>query len=147
MSLTQIYCISAERWGAWTLSPHWRYSICLMSLAFLIVSIKWLIDSIRRCPNKPEGYSIREERLRTQRNQPSIITSTPTKRIQKPSRSTLHDIPTLFIAPITLLWPTSTLEAHSSLRGSVKISFFFVSHSSPLDQWFMMSASHAGLVT
>ncbi|PLW12588.1 hypothetical protein PCASD_16847 [Puccinia coronata f. sp. avenae] len=72
MSLTQIYCISAERWGAWTLSPHWRYSICLMSLAFLIVSIKWLIDSIRSCPNKPEGYSIREERLRTQTKKPTF---------------------------------------------------------------------------
>ncbi|PLW19645.1 hypothetical protein PCANC_08937 [Puccinia coronata f. sp. avenae] len=49
MSLTQIYCISAERWGAWTLSPHWR-----------------------RCPNKPEGYSIREERLRTQTKKPTF---------------------------------------------------------------------------
>ncbi|KAI7951909.1 hypothetical protein MJO28_007593 [Puccinia striiformis f. sp. tritici] len=53
MSLTQIYC--AERWRDLTLAPQWRLSICLMSLGFLAVAVKWLIDSIRNCPDKAEG--------------------------------------------------------------------------------------------
>ncbi|KAH9454592.1 hypothetical protein Pst134EA_013704 [Puccinia striiformis f. sp. tritici] len=72
MSLTQIYCISAERWRDLTLAPQWRLSICLMSLGFLAVAVKWLIDSIRNCPDKAEGYSIREERQRSQAKRLSL---------------------------------------------------------------------------
>ncbi|KNZ51344.1 putative signal peptide protein [Puccinia sorghi] len=72
-AIIPIQSLSAERWQGLTLALHWRYSICLMSLGFLIVSAKWLIDSIRNCPDKAEGYSIREERQRSLTKKPAFI--------------------------------------------------------------------------